>query len=62
MENAQQHYYNLRKKTKFKRNNIKTVDSGTETLTFLGPRIWEIVPDHIKKSNTFQEFKLKIKL
>ena len=31
------------------------------TLTFLGPRIWEIVPDFIKKSNNFEELKLKIK-
>ena len=48
-----QHYYDLRKKTGFKRNNVKTVYNGTETLTFLGPRIWEIVPDCIKKSNSF---------
>ena len=61
VENAQP-YYNIRKKTKFKRNNVKTVYNGTETLTFLGSRIWEIVPDYIKKSNSFEEFKLKIKL
>ena len=48
LENAQQ-YYDLRKKTEFKRNNVKTVYKGTEALTFLGPRIWEIVPDYIKK-------------
>ena len=36
--------------------------NGTETLTFLGPTIWEIMPDYIKKSNSFEEFKLKIKL
>ena len=61
VENAQ-HYYDLRKKAEFKRNNVKTVYNGTETLTFLGSRIWEIVPDYIKKSNSFGEFKLKIKL
>ena len=27
-----------KKKTDFKRNNVKTVYDGTETLTFLGPR------------------------
>ena len=31
-----------------KRNSDKTVYNGTETLTFLGPRIWEIVRDYIK--------------
>ena len=57
MENAQ-HYYDLRKKAEFKRTNVKTV----YMLNFLGPRIWEIVPDYIKKSNSSEEFKLKIKL
>ena len=33
----------------------------TETLTFLGPRIWEIVPGYIKKVTTCV-IKLKIKL
>ena len=57
-----QHYYDLRQKTVFKRNNVKILYNGTETLAFLGPRIWEIMPDFIKKSNSFEEFKLKIKL
>ena len=56
------HYYDLRKKTEFKRNKIKTVHNETETLTFLGPRIWEVVPDYIKKSSSSEEFKLKLKL
>ena len=47
VENAQ--HYDFRKKRNFKKNNVKTVYNGTETLTFLGPRIWEIVPDCIKK-------------
>ena len=46
VENAQ-HYYDLRKKTEFKRNKVKMTYNGTETLTFLRPRIWEIVPDYI---------------
>ena len=56
VKNAQ-HYHDLRKKTEFKRNNVKTVYNG-----ILGPRIWEIVPDYIKKSNSFEESKFKIKL
>ena len=47
VENAQ-HYYDLRKRTEFKRN-VRTVYNGTETLTFLGPCICEIVSDYIKK-------------
>ena len=44
------------------KDNVRTVYNKTETSTFLGPRIWEIVPDYIKKSSNFEEFKLKIKL
>ena len=61
VENAQ-HYYDLRKKAEFKRTNVKTVYNGTETLTFLGHRILDVVPGYIKKSNSFEEFKLKMKL
>ena len=32
VENAQ-HYYDLGKKTEFKRNNVKTVYNGTKTLS-----------------------------
>ena len=32
-----------------KRNKVKTVYNGTKTLNFFGPRIWEIVPNYIKK-------------
>ena len=38
------------------------VYNGTETLTFLGPKIWEMVSDYIRNSNSLEEFKLKIKL
>ena len=38
-----------KKETKFKRNNVETVYKGTENLTFLLPRIWEIVSDYIKE-------------
>ena len=33
----------------FKTCNVKTVSWGTETLSHLGPKIWEIVPKDIKK-------------
>ena len=58
VENAQ-HYYDLRKNTEFKRNNVKTVYNGTENLTFLGPRIWKIVPDYIKKVAALRNLRRK---
>ena len=55
------HPYNLRKKPEFKTWNVQTVYCGTETLSFRGPKVWSIVPDDIKASNSLIEFKKKIK-
>ena len=49
------HAYNL------KIDNVKTVHYGTESLSFLGPKIWEIVPLEIKSSRSLEEIKKKIK-
>ena len=63
VENTKHYYYfRKKKKTEFKRNSVKTAYNRNETLNFLGPRIWEIVPAYINKSSSFEEFKLKIKL
>ena len=45
----------------FKTRNIKTVKWGSECISYLGPKIWEIVPNTIKDSKTLIEFKHKIK-
>ena len=48
--------YNLRN-SEFKTENVKTVHYGT----FLGPKIWKLVPLEIKNSISLQIFKNKIK-
>ena len=45
----------------FESRNVHTVHNGTETLSFLGPKIWMIVPIDIKQANTLTEFKRKIR-
>ena len=45
----------------FKSRNVKTTKYGTETLSFLGPKIWYLVPKDIKDSVALDEFKRKIK-
>ena len=59
VENAH-HYYDLRKKAEFQRNNVKMVYNGTETLTFLGPRIWKIVSDYIKNVTALRNLNWKL--
>ena len=53
--------YNLRRGTTLITRNVKTTSYGIETLSFRGPKLWEIVPDDIKNSNSLSVFKTKIK-
>ena len=46
----------------FKSRNVRTVAYGTETLSYLGPKIWSLIPDTIKAAKSLNEFKSKIKL
>ena len=41
--------YNLRSSCNhFRRENIKTVHYGLQSVRYLGPKIWELVPNNIK--------------
>ena len=46
----------------FKTRNVKTVAYGTETLGYLGPKIWQLLPEYIKNANNLKDFKTKIKI
>ena len=45
----------------FKTQNIRTTTYGLESLRYLGPKIWEIVPKELKLIGSLAEFKKKIK-
>ena len=53
--------YNLRKNDTFEKHKVHCVYHGTESLSFLGPKIWDLVPAEWKQSETLYSFKLKIK-
>ena len=40
---------------------VHLVDQGTESPSFLGPKIWELVPEDLKQSESLDIFKSKIK-
>ena len=52
--------YNLRTQTDFAINNVNTVNYGIKSLSFLAPKIWNIVPNEIKTSESLKYFKEKI--
>ena len=45
------HAYNLRSVYEFKLENVTTFHYGTESLSFLSPEVWELVPLEIKSSH-----------
>ena len=53
--------YDLRNQNIFRRTSVKLVNNATEGVSFLGPKIWEIIPENIKKQNLEVNFKEKIK-
>ena len=45
----------------FHSRNVNTVYNGTETLSFRGPKTWELVPEYIKNATSLDEFKANIR-
>ena len=48
-------------KSPFETFNVRTTNYGTHSLSYMGPKIWSILPLDIKESKTLHEFKSKIK-
>ena len=53
--------YNLRRHPEFASRAINTVHYGSESLSFLGPKIWEMLPVDLKNSDSLDSFKSGIK-
>ena len=53
--------YNLHRDVSFRSYNLKTVLYGTETLSYVGPKIWNLVPSDIRDCATEPIFRQKIK-
>ena len=53
--------YDLRNNQDLCSRNPKTVRCGTETVSYMAPKIWSKVPGTIKMSSSFESFKIKIR-
>ena len=54
--------YNLRSNNSFTSHRVDSIYHCTESLSFLGPKIWEIVPLEIKESENKNIFKSRVKM
>ena len=53
--------YKLRQNSQFSRPRINTVYHGTESISNLGPKIWDLVPSNLKEISELDKFKKFIK-
>ena len=53
--------YNLHRHPEFESRAINTAHYGPELLSFLGPKIWEMLPLDLKNSDSVDSFKSGIK-
>ena len=60
-EPRNEQHYDLRKNSQFNIPPIRTVHHGSESISFLGPKLWNILPDRLKNANSIEAFKRQIK-
>ena len=53
--------YNLRSGNYLTRRNIQTTHYGIDTISNLGAKIWDLLPEEIKNTSSMSIFKTKIK-
>ena len=53
--------YNLRNNPELQRRRNRPVYFGTESISSIAPKIWELIPSHIRSANSLEIFKEKIK-
>ena len=53
--------YKLRQILQVSRSLVKPVYHGTESISYLGSKIWDILPDDYKTIQNLDTFKIKIK-
>ena len=53
--------YNLRSNSNFAVPNVKSVFHGSKSITYLGPKIWDIIPLQLKELTSLNAFQKGIK-
>ena len=52
--------YNLRKGDILVTRNVKTKNYGTDSISYLAPKIWKLIPEVVRNSKPLNIFKYKI--
>ena len=53
--------YNLHKLSEFVRQKVQSVFHDKESISYLGPQIWDMIPVEMKNLKTISVFKREVK-
>ena len=48
--------YNLRNRSQFIIPNVKTLNHGSESLRYLGLKLWQTIPSYLKEIDSLKKF------
>ena len=54
-------HYNFRQNRDFRIRSVKSVYYGSESISYLGPKIWEMVSAKIKETNSLNSLNIEIR-
>ena len=54
-------HHNLRHQSGFRRPLIRTIYHGDESISVLGPKIWDNIPEKLKEANSIDNFKKSVR-
>ena len=54
--------YNVRTRQELYNRSTKTVRYGTETISFLDPKVWAVVPQNMKNCTSLSSFNINIRI
>ena len=60
-EQRNEQHYDLGNNSQFTIPSIRTVYHESESMLFLGPKIWNILRDRLKNANSIEAFKIQVK-
>ena len=58
---SNQNHYNLQNQSFFRRPLMRTIYQGSESISYLVPKIWDINPEKLKETSSVDSFKKSVR-
>ena len=58
LDQRNKEHHDLRQNSQFTIPSIRTLHHGSESISFQGPKTWNVLPDRLKNPNSIEAFKM----